>query len=119
MGAEIIGRQDQQDVAGEIGQHNEEAVLANSLAFEIGHDEHIDQQGDKKGSRQPVDRIMLEQDQQDGVEDTRDKIHDHGYGQGLAKWIPSEQGEDNTFDEGDDNVDHEQGEETKDKQEHG
>src|SRR4030042_4830447 len=119
MGAEIIGRQDQQDVTGEISKHDEEAVLANSLALEVAHDEHLDQQGDNKGGRQPVDWVALEQDQEDGVEDTRDEIHDQRYGQGLAKWIPSEQGEGNTFDEGDDNVDHEQGEETKDKQEDG
>ncbi len=59
----------------------------------------------------------MEQDEQDAVDNPRGKVHDGGDGHRSSKWVPAQQGEGDAFDEGDEQVDDEQGEGTEDEDE--
>jgi hypothetical protein len=90
MGTKIECREDKQDVAGEVSQQNEEAILTDGIALEISHDKSFEQKRNYKGDRQPDQWRALEKDQQDAVNDAREDIHDQGDGElHPIEWTPS------------------------------
>jgi hypothetical protein len=61
--------------------------------------------------------MMLEHNEQDAVNNTGQDVHDECHHQGSTGGIPLEESQGNAFDEGDDQIDNEKGEETEDDEE--
>ncbi len=116
MGAEIKCREDEQGVAGKVGNQYEQAVLAQGIALEVSENYAFNQEGDGEGDGQPNQGIALKEDKQDAVDDTGNEVHQKGNLDAGAGWVPAEEGQDDSLDETEEEIDDEQGEETEDSQ---